>query len=259
METSVVAAQRVRMEDWERADLDWFFGVAQALFERSTFGAMLERQKNLAFDTTACGSCKGSGFSGDDSCPRCRGCGFAPVQRKGEYRRHAEPRACPPCRGATGRDCEVCGGEGYIEGWSTHVPSGVGDFTHSYEMIEMHAPLMRHARVGRHLDRLRMLDETSARVLAAFHSDRGARWGRTEKPGRIFVVYPLTKAGRTLLRMSENRSNEALELTPDDRLWVEWQVQLSQPKDIRRLLFSKADAEARGLHASAEAHWVQTR
>lgn len=66
----------------KEAELDWFFSTGQSLFEASTFGALLERQAAYGQIFETCSKCAGTGFDdADNSCPKCRGMGGAPLPR----------------------------------------------------------------------------------------------------------------------------------------------------------------------------------
>ncbi len=106
----------------KEAELDWFFSTGQSLFEASTFGALLERQKTYGQVFEMCTACSGSGFDeSDNSCGKCKGMGGTPAS-------NAEPRLqegllvstsrCLACARPPRRvwRCRACQGDGRVAG-----------------------------------------------------------------------------------------------------------------------------------------------
>lgn len=213
------------------ADLDWYFGEGSATFERSTFGSQLEHAELFALATRPCFDCGGipaSNFGGEvggtgftesgSECRRCRGLGWVVCDQRPSGPLTAKPK--PEHRAESG----------YWPG---------------------HDTLVLYATMSRVIKAVAEASSLLACTLRAYYGDQGARWGLT-KNGRIFAVYPLTKAGQRLLEVSRRRSESRDTVLRDDEvLGVEQELQRAQPNDMRRLLLDKADREARVLHADA--------
>ncbi len=211
------------------SQLDWYYGEGSATFERSTFGDQLEHASLFAGATRPCfwcggipasvygGEVPGSGFTETGAeCRKCHGAGWvASDQRKADGALTAKPK--PAARVESG----------YWPG---------------------HDALTRYATMSRVVNQVSDMGRSLELALRAFYGDIGARWGR-HAYGRIFAVYPLTRAGTRLCETSRRRSIEALQDV--DILQNEKVLQGQQPNDIRRLLFDRADREARVLHAEA--------
>lgn len=212
-------------------DLDWYFGEGSATFERSCFGAQLEHAELFARAMRPCFDCGGlpqsvyggevggSGFAESGAeCKRCSGCGWVVCEQRLTGPLTVKPK--PEHRGESG----------YWPG---------------------HATLVRFATVSRVVRAVADMSAALAGALRAYYGDQGARWGLT-KNGRIFAVYPLTKAGQRLVEASRRRSESRdAVLREDEVLGVEQELQRQQPNDLRRLLLDRADREARVLHANA--------
>lgn len=183
------------------AALDWYFGEGASLFERSTFGAMLERSSMYKVKRTV-----------DPELMRAR------LER--------EPHEAPP-------------------GALTARPKSGQAPSSGYTPEE--SLLSRYARVSRLVRAVLEQDELSAAVLGAYYGDIGARWGRSPY-GRIFAVYPLTAAGRELLRRERARQSAgkapSSTLTPAEELGVVMSVQAIQPQPARRVLADRARIES---------------
>lgn len=213
------------------SDLDWYFGEGSATFERSTFGSQLEHAALFASATRPCFDCGGipeSTYGGEVG-----GTGFA----------------------ESGAECRRCCGVGWVvcdqrpSGPLTVKPKPVPRAESGY--WPGHDTLVRFATVSRVIRAVAETSPVLASVLRAYYGDQGARWGLT-KNGRIFSVYPLTKAGRRLLETSRRKSESRDAVLHDDEvLGVEQELQRAQPNDLRRLLLTRADMEARGLHVGA--------
>lgn len=176
----------------DERDLSWFFGVGAASFQRSTFGAMLDRAQMFAFDSELCDQCDGTTFVEDNAtCPKCKGTGIRP--RKRRRKRRILKAECRKCAGtglnSEGKLCGTCRG---FEGLTAMPqPSAHEEPSYSPEDETLH----RYAEMSRRLERLPV---ACVRVLAAYFGDPGAKWDRRPQ-GRVCALYPLTRSGRRLL------------------------------------------------------------
>jgi hypothetical protein len=226
----------------DEAALQWFFGRGSTVFERSTFGAMLDRLDKDAHTSTPCTLCEGAGILeeggfaikkvGDDFdertvehggwCPRCRGTGFTPVRtRKSKEALTARPSK-PPIEG---------GGE---------APDDTA--------------LTRYAVTSRRLSTVERSDPEAIEVLAAYYGDAGCRWGRT-RHGRLFAVYALTPAGCKLIKMALEGRQDAIEMSDHERIGVAAELEQTQPKRQRRALLDAAAVQALELVRKAAVAW----
>lgn len=107
------------IEGSDEAALSWYFGQGLSVYEKSTFGAVLQRITLDGFSSGPCGSCEGSGimenggFAVSTRCKRCNGTGA-----HGEHK-----KLCDDCRGSGvvepfevraehGGWCDSCRGSG---------------------------------------------------------------------------------------------------------------------------------------------------
>jgi hypothetical protein len=119
--------------------------------------------------------------------------------------------------------------------------------------------LNRYAYISRILSRVGRAAPFGLDVLSAYYGDQGARWGRT-RHGRLFSVYPLTEAGKELLRRARKRTKGAdLGLCAAEELAAVFEVQAVQPMPARRLLGEQARREATKHYERACALWVEVR
>jgi len=111
----------------DEASLSWFFGQGLSIYEKSTFGPIVEKIQLDGYASTTCGKCdgagiieEGGGITLDDRCQGCSGSGLAP-RKKGDSQQwcltcdglgRVQPYVvemakggwCPSCRG-TGSGC----------------------------------------------------------------------------------------------------------------------------------------------------------
>jgi hypothetical protein len=204
-----------RMDPRSESDLEWYWCFGQALFERSTFGAVLERQALFGNQTKPCDVCGGSGFDeNDDSCAECRGMGFVVTGRVGKRSADVQfsTRKCPDCRipKKVGSkrvsvddcpDCKTCHGKGYVEQQPAVCAKSDKSDEIGYEPDD--GALRRYAKVSRRLEAFTAAHPEHAEVLRLYYGTDGLRWGRT-KWGRLYSCIPLTAAGRKLLHGTPN-------------------------------------------------------
>jgi len=201
-------------------DLAWFFGAGQVAFERSVFGAILDRVEASAYVSGQCRACQGAGIVWETGawCDRCAGTGSVPVRRPSAPQ--GEPLTARP------RGTQASGG-GYL-------PDD--------------GQLARYAVISR---RLRSIAACHARALEAYYGDCGSRWARG-RHGRLLALYALTPAGRRLVHQDEVGQASRLRLTPSERVGVQCDLEAAQPKAARRALLAEAETEARAMLAAAE-------
>jgi hypothetical protein len=211
----------------DQAGLQWFFGIAQTLFWRSTVGDMLERAERLSFTSD------GERITA------------AHIERwLSWYRQHrydSDGNAM-----AIRIDPEV----------HTHATRGIKRES-SYEVED--SDLIRFADMSRHLLAVERRHGLSVRVLAAYYGESGAFWG-TQRAGRIVSVYALTDAGRKLVSDLEARDREQkrdLDLRPDERIGTEILAQERQPNDVRRARLSRIDDQAMTILSRAHEVWQE--
>jgi hypothetical protein len=272
----------------DEALLGWFYCEGQSVFERSTFGALMERQKRFAFQTKPCGRCHGMGFTNEDlarskhrlisgtkpcgecdgchsgrlscekiepKCERCKGEGWeddgrVPAPRP--LRRH-----CKPCSGS-GRDgaglrCDICDGSGMRDGYDAQADGDEGD-------EPSHTPddwaLQRYAVASRRLSKMR---PELGEVLRAFYGLEGLRCGaghpgrgaEQKTPGRMFAVYQLTRAGKKWIAKLENNQG----LTRCGLLLTEWHLQETKAEKWRHEQLTACREQAEQLYARACVEW----
>jgi hypothetical protein len=108
----------------DEASLSWFFGQGLSIYDKSTFGPIVEKIQLDGYASTTCGKCDGAGIieecggiTLDDRCKGCDGSGLAP-HKKGESQQW-----CLTCDGlgrvqpyvvemAKGGWCPTCRGTG---------------------------------------------------------------------------------------------------------------------------------------------------
>jgi hypothetical protein len=120
-----------------------------------------------------------------------------------------------------------------------------------------HKLLVRYGEVSR---RLQGCTPTARAVLEAMHGDLGARWARHER-GRFVALFHLTASGKRLLEHARNRASASqLELSDQERLKTEIEVDhVKGGKDsIRRALITKATREAQELYRVACGEYAAT-
>lgn len=263
----------------DASDLEWLLGEGGATFERSTTGAILEQALLNSDGWKPCAICTGRGILTNR----------AAVRRHVEARRPTEPRVryeLKRVRGAledtridehvpvdVGSWCQFCRGTGavperrpagsslrsvYRDGQCVIVgglDARPGSVSIKCGRSEPNASaLVRFARVTR---RLGLIGESDRTVLLAYHGDPGARWGR-EPVGRIFVLYPLTRGGRSLLGKGRGVEGGGGIGGAAERLWSTVAAHLSQPRHRTHAALMAADSEAREMLSRAVSAWVAT-
>lgn len=200
-----------RMTQHDEADLEWFWCFGEATFERSTFGAVIERQSLYAEMTELCLTCDGYGTdpASGSRCVPCVGKGRTKLGLLEQGPRDVDcTKPCPECHTLAGYRranadpelCLVCNGELYVEtGAVGMAPAQQGEG--GYEPDD--GALRRYAKVSRRLSRLERQDRASAAVLQAYYGVDGLRWGGTDH-GRLTALIPLTRAGAKLIDAEPN-------------------------------------------------------
>lgn len=242
------------------AELEWFFCWGQSVFERSTFGALLERQSLYGQEPVPCPDCGGDGFSVsgdgtklDDTCRACRGCGIARTRRVGKGSKGVllATERCGPCHGRGGRtDCARCHGKGYTE----HQPVAVRGQQHeAAHYVPDDSALTRYAVVSRWLLALDARSPAAVEVLELYYGLDGLRWGRVEAFGRVYSLGHLTRSGRKLLDGRDNPQQ-----LPLSQLYENVALSPATKKLERGArLLREIQREGQALHDAAAQLWAQ--
>lgn len=198
------------MGQTDALQLEWYLGPGQATFERSPFGAMLERSWLLSEVSERCSKCGGQGILDGD---------------------HVKPGKCKHCSGG----CDYCINGQVVEGCWCDKCRGTGfnnvrirnDRNQTVKLKKSagrepgYTPdnwsLTTYAAISRRLKALCDLSGVAYEVLTTYHGDKGSRWADTEQ-GRIFSVIPLTKAGRKLLKLAQTNAGDELGLSAIEQL-----------------------------------------
>lgn len=123
-----------------------------------------------------------------------------------------------------------------------------------------HAPddaaLTRYAAVSRLVVAIARRDRDAATALENYYGELGARWARSEKPGRIAALYHLTTAGQKLLAESAREQKGGVSLAASLRMANEV---AAKPTERRRAGLSAASRQASVLHERACGHWLDVK
>ena len=259
----VASAAQDKIPSVEESLLEWYFGPAQALFERSTCGAMLYRLEADSMVSTECKRCGGKGILEEaDITPEIQRC----IPCKGPADRNTNKPACPWCWNGTGvvREgcwCRRCRGTGH-----TPVRKKRGDRAtvrvkaHSSVCVEVDdVALRKYAKVSRRVGELYENSREMLEVLAAYYGLVGACYGRGKR-GRIFAVYALTPCGHKLVKRAQKRSlDDGTQLQAYQLIENEAEADRQAPDPNRTALLNQADEQARRLLKEASRAWNQTR
>jgi len=198
------------------ADLTWFFGVAQTVFDRSKEGARLEAAQTFGHDS------EGRRIESTYSAWHREW-----SERDKRVLRHQDAvdhdgalEACPRPR--------------------TPVESG-------YEPSDW--VLRRFAVISRALTQCSPLQY---RALEGYFGETGARWELSGvRPGRLVPVMTLVGAGKASLEARGKRLKTRDDGSPAERVASELQLQVTNPNVERKRLLAAAEAQARRLLAAA--------
>ncbi len=216
------------------AALSWHFERGLIAFEGSPFGAMLERCELFGFGSIRCSKCLGSGVR----------------RRSGNW--------CKPCNGT--------GALAYGLDWSTNVDEcipisgahqGGGGYTPDDSMMARYAVVSR---------RLGMLPEHLQAVGEAYHGHAGLRCvGEAANTWRMVAVYPLTPAGKRLIRATPNtyttdEEREKYHASPPyERAYRHVASERLKSDPNRRQLIEAAEQQATELYLAFVDAWEATR
>lgn len=225
-----------------------FYFARQCMFERSTFGDMLERAQTNAFDST------GRRVKLASRSWNWQPEGYATVNGR-LYRVPTAP--LPPM--------------------PVHPEHGDGP---GYEVDD--DQLVRFARASRRMGAVERTNPAAKRTLEAYYGDRGNLWavfgadregdhGKPIKgagPGAIAALYILTPLGRDFLERERRRSDKARaparpgedteHLTDDEVLGIAFALQAAQPNKDRRAILNRVRDEAEAMLLEAQAIWYAT-
>lgn len=277
----------------DEASLSWYFGQGLSIYERSTFGAILNKLAMDAFTSAPCERCEGSGileqggFTVSDECRSCKGEG----------------------KTGAGKWCASCGGYGKVDAYETMVEhggwcfscrgSGSGslekraqrrtrctvcvskrgdpDCVHCAHCLGTgHEPmsarpkpqqeegcgaqpddsaLTRFAITSRRVNAVRGQSPALAQALEVYYGDIGQRWGLTDR-GRMFALYHLTPAGKKLAKWGEKAGKQdELGLTAQERIGTHANLEIGQPKRERGALLDAAALQAKALYERTADAW----
>jgi hypothetical protein len=263
----------------DEGSLSWFFGPGQTIYERSTFGAILDKLKLASADSETCARCDGAGildvggFATDKRCKTCDGTGKGAKGRgfcvdcKGfgcvdAYQKPANHGGwCPACRGAgvtpietaarRRTRCFVCKGvkgSSACRGCSNCLGTGEEPINakpihggHEGGGVSADdSALTRFASISRVIEGVRAVSPRLSAALEAMYGDRGQRWAATDQ-GRMYALHDLTPAGKRLARCSGA-------LSADDRA----SLLVEAADQARKLLARAARAWNDKAHAKRE-------
>lgn len=214
------------------AALSWHLERGLIAFERSPFGAMLERVELFGFGSIRCSKCLGSGVR----------------RRSGNW--------CTPCNGT--------GALAYGLDWSTNVDEVMpanDDSGSGRGYVPDDSMMARYAIVSR---RLGMLPERLRAVGEAYHGHAGLRCSDAHA-WRMVAVYPLTPAGKRLIRMMPNtyttdEERERYHASPPyERAFRHVASERIKSDPNRRQLIEAAEQQATELYLAFVDAWEATR
>ncbi len=277
----------------DEAALSWFFGQGLSIYDRSTFGAIINKLAMDAFTSAPCERCDGAGiletggFTVSDECRACKGEG----------------------KSGAGKWCSSCGGYGKVDAYETAVANGGwcfgcrGSGSGAIEKRAQrrtrcticlskrgdaecrncahclgtgHEPLSarpkpqqdggsgvqpddsaltRFAITSRRVSAVRAQSPALAHALSVYYGDAGQRWGLTDH-GRIFSLYHLTPSGKKLAKWGEKTGNQDdLGLTAQERIGTQAALEAGQPKRERAALLEGAGKQSKDLYERAATAW----
>ncbi len=169
----------------DKEELRWYLTSGLSMFERSTFGAILDVLESRAYVSQKCHKCWGEGILSTDTKHRDQD-GRVEVLPSGSW--------CPKCKGTgcipvriTSDDLVV------IQTVHARTPGASG----GYREAPQDEALTRYALVSRRLSRM----PVGLRIaLCAAYGDAGEAHSGTGLRGRAWACAPLTDAGRKLLQ-----------------------------------------------------------
>lgn len=246
-------------------DLRWFFKTGGLdVFSGSTFGTQLEAAAMYAHRIRRCPKCKGSGFApknakskrpttayerawmifkrrkerlelvvADEQCRKCLGMGYLVMSRRQSKRGDDSKITARPTGGS-------------MKGKKSPPSVTVAD-----------GDLARLGRVTARLLGAAQISADAVDVLAAYHGpsfDPVVREGEPSGHGRggLFCVWPMTPAGKKLLRRS---GSQAQDLYPLAALSNELAAQRARPEPNRGVLLRACETQAAELYAGACRAW----
>lgn len=234
-------------------ELDWFFGSAGRLFRLQSQD--LRRSAMYRSAGGRCPRCNGTGHEQSKqtrefnlSCDQCFGTGSIGALRIRRQRVADAWRACPKCRGVAGVnwDCELCWGSGAAPGVTANITvARSGEPTWMPDEDGMR----RYGRIARRFDALVAAEPSLAEVLAVFHGDRGHRWGQR------LALYPLTKAGQELIRISQAESAKLRRGSQDPDVTIMGYLAEQMGRRSHKALKARAEEQVRALLEAARAAW----
>lgn len=251
----------------EAAELNWHFCEGACATERSTFGNMLDDQKNfyVGEKLRPCSVCRKTGFDKEsNTCPRCLGSCYISDQPPGYRTRGGlvlSTSRCKVCKGSGERvaasgikECSFCGGEGFEE-HQVAMPKAIAREEGS--IMPSDETLRKIARVSR---RLRAMSSVRVRHLEAYYGPRGDVWGSTLGANRLWSLIPHTAAGKVLIirLVVAQKVRDASKIEHPDRMLQTCVGRKDLSPRIARSLL-EATLQASTLLNEAGAEWNSTR
>ena len=215
------------------SELSWFFSDGQSAFERSTFGALLERAEQFGFDHDG------------HRIPH-------PETKRNESWHFRQGLCGQP---AVSIDQALADDIRQLIDWEALDPS----ITACPKPIKSEEPsvtpddwkLQRYARASRALNNI---PSRYGRVLSLYYGLRGCFW-ELQKLGRILAVMHETQAGKKLLEVCKSDG----ELRSDERIAAAWDRQRAWPDDKIGALLTIAEKQAHKVLRDAKRSYEAAR
>lgn len=236
----------------DQRSLQWFFTDGQCAFEKSVFGAQLDRAMMMSHGTEPCDVCHGTGYADTP-----RKAITKAIEMIAQWRADgADPKKKPLYKDT---DCPECEGDGFVpvklhgspQGRITAKPTGS-----SIKGGGREPSVIALETYGLVIGKISRMSDESAHALEAFFGMAGERWEGDPNRGRIWGVLPLTPAGKKLVKRSREKTSQQGTLTDDQVLNVEAELQELAPDGNRGKLLETGRAQAVALFRRAEEAWA---
>lgn len=240
------------------ADLDWALSFGATKFQRSPFGAMLERQQ-ASYNLPSSGNRGGHSLRNwrtTHGQPRVNGRFVAWKDAVGVDVVPEEPCVRDTLTGATEHNRQS--DDFFAPATLMHV-SAKRRMRDSYEpnFEELH----RFGYVSSALYKIEQSKPLLASALIGYYGDRGSRWAHSRPgEGRLLAVFPLTSTGAKWVDAMRKRdvSGVFVGLRDDERIATEVMAQERAHDDLRGARIRRIENEARDLMRTAEREYERT-